>query len=445
MQQVVHLRPDDDIASIRAQIDRAELSHILLVVPRNCLALQSERGMRMLRRAADDAAAQIALVARDEQVREYAELLGLPVFNSITQAQRTRWRMQSREPDEVQVALNPPPPESVSRAVISPIDLVKRWWGAGAVILVASLFLCVAATLFVPAANVRLVPSSIALSLKSDALADRTMTAVSSQLRAIPAVQLTHEISGTAQLKTTTLKSLPDVRSTGSVVFTNQTSVQVDVPPGTVVVTSAGVPIRFTTVATTTVPAGVNSRADAQIVAVDPGTAGNVKALAINTIEGSLNRQLRVINLQPTASGSLRPTRVVSEDDKKKLETQLLAQLKQKGTTVLTDDLHAGQFLVPDSVLIDTDTEVYDHSVDEPAEILNLHITATAYALAVDQADLDLLASALLEKQLPEGYQLLPNGVTSTALKGGKYDGAMVRMPFSVVAYATPQIDTAKV
>lgn len=445
MQQIIQLRPEDDSASIRAKVDRAELSHIVLVVPRGCAALDNERGMRMLRRAADDAGAQIALVAHDEEVRDRAELFGLPSFSSLAQAQRTRWKMQPLVPDAVQSTLNPPPPESVTRTRTDPVQLVRHWWGAMAIIIAACLVLCVAAALFVPAANVRIVPSSVALTMTTDVLADSSMQQVSSELRAIPARRVTHEISGTAQLRTTTTKSLPDARSTGTVIFTNLTSDEMTIPPGTAVVTSAGVPIRFTTVTTATVPAGINSRVEAPVQAVDPGPAGNVKPLAINTVEGSLNLQVRVINLNPTVSGTLRPVKVVTADDKKKLETQLLQQLKQQGADLLQQDLKQSEFIAPDSVVVDTDTETFDHAVDEPTDVLNLRISATAFALAVDRADLELLARALLEKKMQTGFQLLPNGVQVNPLPGGKYQGIMLRMPFRAIGYATPQIDASSV
>jgi len=365
MQQIFQLRPEDDIASIRAKIDTAELSHLLFVVPRGCAALETERGMRMLRRAADDAGAQIALVAHDEDMRERAELFGLPCFSSIAQAQRTRWRMRALAPDSVQSTLNPPPPESFTP---NPAEWIKRWWGALTLLVGAALLICIAAVLFVPAANVRIVPASVALTMSTDVLLDASMTQVSSELRAIPARRILHEINGTAQLKTTTTKSMPDARSTGTVVFTNLRSEETVIPPGTIVKTSAGVPIRFTVVTTATVPAGINSRVEAQITAVDPGPSGNVKELAVNTIEGSLNLEARVINLKPTVSGTLRAVKVVTADDKTKLEAQLLQTLQQQGADVLKQDLKPGEFIAPDSVLVDTDTEVVDHAVEEATD-----------------------------------------------------------------------------
>ena len=171
--------------------------------------------MRMLRRAADDAAVQVALVVHDEDVRDRAEMFGLPAFNSLAQAQRARWKMRSLTPDSIQSTLNPPPPESVTHVVPTPAEVIKRWWSVISVLVIASFVLCIFAVLFVPTANVHIVPSSVALTMTTNVLLDASLSQVSSELRAIPTRRLFHEINATAQLRTTTTKNLPDVRSTG--------------------------------------------------------------------------------------------------------------------------------------------------------------------------------------------------------------------------------------
>ena len=413
----------------------------MLHVPRNCASLQTEHGMRMLRRAADDTGAQIALVAHDNAVREHANRFGIPVFNSLAKAQQTRWRMEELQPEGARKITNPPPPPESMGAPI--LTTLKAWRGTILVVALVAILFCIASFLFVPAANVRIMPAAVALSMTTDAAVDTTAAQPIPDLRAVPARRTIREISGNAQLKTTTTKNLPDARSTGTVTFTNLRTDQVDVPPGTVVKTSAGVPIRFTTVTTATVPAGVNSRVDAQIVAVDPGPSGNVKELAINTVEGPFNLNVRVINLKAMASGNVRAVRVVTEDDKKRLEAQLLEQMKKQGADELLKDLKDGEFLAPDSVIIDSNDVTFDRAVDDPADILNVRINASAIGLAVDREDMTTLATALVKKQTPAGYQILPNGVQVEPMTGGKYSGLLLRMPFRIIAYTVPQIDTA--
>jgi len=446
MQQIIQLNHEDDIAAIRARVEAAELAHVVLVVPRDCFALESESGLQLLRRAVDDLGVQIALVVHDEIVRDHAEEHGFPIFNSIAQTQRAHWRMQPSMRASPSRAPQPPTtaPESSKSFALIP-ELIKEWRSAILVMAGALFVLCIAAFLLVPAAQVRIVPSSIALTTTTDVIIDSAIPQVNAETRSISARRLIREISGTMQLKTTTTKNIPDARATGTVVFTNLRAEETVIPPGTIVKTSAGVPIRFTTLTTVTVPAGVNSRVEAPIQAVDPGPSGNVKELAINTVEGSQSLQVHAINTKPMVSGTVRPVKVVTADDKRKLEEQLLQQLKQQAPAVLRASLKPGEFVPPDSVTVDVTDKQFDRTVDEPADVLNLKMTAEAVGLAGDQADMESVVSLILQKQMQPGYQLLPNGVKVETLPGGKYQGIQLRQPIRAVGYATPQLDPSKV
>ncbi len=472
MQQIIQLQPDDDIATIRTRFEATDLSYVVLVVPRNCPALETVRGLQLLRRAAEDAGVEVGLVVHEGKVRDRASEFGFPVFTSIGAARHGGWRMQpvtksqtlapesltrgsgtwrpfffSRDGSAAtprKVAPLRPAGSAGGSATLS-LDRIREWWLAISVIIAVSFLLFIAAILVVPAANVRIVPASIVLTLSADVVIDPTVAQVNSETRSVPARRITREISGTAQLKTTTTRGLPDARSTGTVIFTTLRTEETTVPQGTVVKTSAGVPIRFTTTTTATIPAGINSRVEVPVQAIDPGPSGNVKELAINTIEGSLNIETRVINLKPMVSGNVKPVKVVTEDDKKKLEAQLVQQLKQQSASVLQQTLKLEEFIPPDSVVLDVNNKTFDHSVDDPAEVLNLRITADAYGLAVDPDDLDVLARALLQKQMQAGYQLLDNSIQTDVLPGGRYQGVALRAPIRGTGNATPKIDVNKV
>ena len=446
MHQILQLQPDDDILTIRARIENAELAHLVLVVPRDCTFLESASGLQLLRRAADDLGAQIALVAHDDLVRERAIEYGFPVFNSLTQAQRARWKMQTpTRATTIHTANVPPPapPELVADSFVTKI--LREWRGPILAIAGALVLLGIAAFIFVPTAQVYLIPAPMVLTTTTDILIDSSNSNVDTTVRSIPARRILQETSGTSSLRTTTTKTVPDARSMGTVVFTNLRSEETIVPLGTVVVTSAGVPIRFTTTDTVTVPSGVGARVEAPVQAVDPGPAGNVKELSINAVEGSMTLSVRVINTKPMASGSLRPVKVVTETDKKKLEEIVLAQLKQQAPTTLLSALKSNEFVPPDSVLVDPTDRLFDRAVDEPADVLNLKMTADAFGLGVDKDDLNLLMGTILQRQLPAGYQLLTNGVKVDMLAGGKYQGIQLRQPIRAVGYAAPQLDPSKV
>ncbi len=457
MYQTIQLEPTDDIATIRARIESAELSYLILAVPRDCRALANERGLQLVRRAAEDAGAHVALVVHDDEVRERAQALGFPVFTSLAKAQKTRWQMEPLLSGKWQDAsggrlyverkglVPSAPPETTVAPSTRVLQMVNEYRSIIVSIIGVLMILCVAAFLLVPAAKVRIVPAPVAIAVTGDVTADSSVPQISSLTRTVPARRILRDVTGSSQLRTTTQRQVPNAPSTGTVTFTNQRTEETVLPPNTIVKTSAGVPIRFTTTTTTTIPAGVGARADAAIQAMEPGPSGNVRELAINTIEGSLAIAARVINTKPTVSGTNKPVRVVTADDKKKLEAQMIQQLVQQSEELVKAELKPGEFLVPDSILIDPTDAVYDRAVDEPAEVLNLKMNASAFALAIDREDLTTMVTAIMQKQMQANYQLLPDGVTVETLKGGKYQGIAFRMPMRAIGYTTPIIESSTV
>ncbi len=442
MRQIISINPDDDSADIRAQIENAEFSQLVLVAPRGVAALASDSAMLLLRRAAEDAGVHIAIVTREAELRDRADRFGVPTFQSIHQAQRGQWQMEQ-------------PVYRLTGEKISLADSIAAGDGIGAwvrqqrkaiaLLSVALIFLCLAGFLFVPAARIRLIPAPISITINADISADPTISQVSSAQRWLPARKMSREISGNAQLRTTTQKSLPDARSGGAVIFTNLRDSEVTIPQNAIVKTSGGVAIRFSVVTTTTLPAGIGNRVETPVQALDPGTSGNVKELTINQIEGSLNLEARVINLKPLTQGNARNVRVVTAEDKKKLEAQLLEQLQKQGIAALNGLATPTDLLLTESVFIDANEVTFDRAVDEPADALNLRISGYALGLAVDRADMELLVRALVLRELQEGYALMPNGITAEALPGGKYAYPAFRFPLRGIGSATPQIDNAKV
>jgi hypothetical protein len=441
MHQIIQLHSQEDIAAIRAKIELAEFAHIVLVVPHDCAALGSKSGLQLLRRAADDLGVQIALVAHNPYARAHGAEFGFPIFTSIAQAQSARWEM--REAMRAGFKRGMTLAQSIQTA--TPAQLWQEWRSTLIVIAFIILLLGILGFLLVPTAQVHLVPSAVALSAQTDVIIDSSIGAVSAETRSIPARRINKEISGTLSLRTTVTKTVPDARSIGTVTFTNLRAEEITIPPGTIVKTSAGVPIRFTTTTTATLPGGVNSRADAPIQAIDPGPTGNVRELAINTVEGSLALSVRVINQKATTSGNFRTVRVVTAADKTKLEEQLAQELKKQAPAILNVGLKPNEFIVPDSILVDLEDRQFSHVIDEPTDVLTLKATANAFGLAVDRDDLTSVVELILSKQLQAGYQILPNGVKVEPLSGGKFQGIQLRQPIRGIGYAVPQIDVSKV
>src|SRR5512143_2929590 len=80
--QIITLESHDDLISVRDRMSWAKTPRILLVWPKY---------EKVLQRHALSLGAQLGLVTRAHRVRQDAEALKIPVFESTGQAQRVAW------------------------------------------------------------------------------------------------------------------------------------------------------------------------------------------------------------------------------------------------------------------------------------------------------------------------------------------------------------------
>jgi hypothetical protein len=388
--QVIHLEVDDDITAVRARLEKAESSRVLLVVPPACQALDSLLDFKLLQRYAESLALEVALVTNSSKRRVLARQLGFSVFASARWGQqRTKWRRPKAIP---------------------------RWgrrlsWGErilGAfVFLIALSALLAAALLIVPSAEITLALANEVVDATVQVQANPELEMIDYEAGQIPARVVQAQIEGTAQIPVSGTKDAPDEPARGLVFFINNINQPVTVPQGTVVATSTGSTIRFTTVEEVTVPGTLGAVAEVEVVAVDPGPSGNVRANLINMIEGALSLQVRVSNPEPMEGGSVKQVGMVTTADQDRLKEVLLQQLQQAAYSQLGEGLEEGEFLAPESVAMDhIVTAEYDKAVEEQTDILTLEMEVMFRGTAIEEEDANALVRAALEAVVPGGFAL---------------------------------------
>jgi len=392
--QVIHLEVDDDITTVQARLRRAEAPRVLLVVPPGCQAFDSLLDLKLLQRCAQSLALEVALVTRSTKTRVLARQVGFSVFISEGRGRRARWR----------------------RPEAAPGWRRRLSWGerafAALVFVLALSALLTSALLIVPSAEVTLVPASEAVNATVQVQADPELERINYEAGQIPARVVKAQIEGTAQIPVTGTKDAPDEPARGTVLFVNKINQPVIVPKGTVVATSTGSTIRFTTVEEVTVPGVVGGTAEAEVVAIDPGPSGNVGAHLINMIEGPLSLQVGVTNPEPMQGGSVKQVRIVTTADRERLKVILLQQLQQGVYAQLSKQLRQGEFLPAESVAVDhIVTETYDKFVEEEADVLSLEMEVVFRGIAIEEERARVLVRAALEAEVPEGLALVDQSV----------------------------------
>ena len=86
--QIIMLESHDDLISVRDRMSWAKTPRILLVWPKYEKVALRQVDLKVLQRHASSLGAQLGLVTRARRVRQDAEALRIPVFESTGQAQR---------------------------------------------------------------------------------------------------------------------------------------------------------------------------------------------------------------------------------------------------------------------------------------------------------------------------------------------------------------------
>lgn len=441
----LQLAVDDDVVSICDRLGWIKGSRRVLLVLPDATGDGSQRAgaapasalleewldLVRVRRCAERLRLEVGLVTTSGRVADQARALGFPVFSSVRTAERGRrgwwrgrkgWHQPTRPGAPVRLGaeglLKSLPDEADRREMyrrLTPRPGWQRWLlryvGILAFFLVLA-FLFVAIVYAIPGATLVLHPESVPLQVRRQIVADPQLETVNYSGASVPGRVLAVTVSGQAEVETTGTVDVPAAPARGAVVFANRLEQPATVPAGTRVSTSTGERIVFQTLAAVEVPGVAGGTAEAEVVALEPGPAGNVEANLINRIEGSLSLQLEVRNLEATTGGEVRAVQAVAEQDQERLRAQVLQYLQALAATEMQSLLTEREFLARDSLQVtEIYQETYSHFPGERADRLALEIRAGLQGTAVDASQAnDLVYQALAESVLPQ-YTLVPDSL----------------------------------
>jgi hypothetical protein len=147
------------------------------------------------------------------------------------------------------------------------------------------------------------------------------------------------------------------------------------------------------------------------IVRVDVGA--EAADLPSTTIPGRiLERRLAVSDFIETTGGTNAGARIVSADDRTRLQEALIERLQAQALDEMMPRVRQSESLIPHSLQVRVEGEEYDGAVDEEADRLK----GTVYGLATDIAfanqDFNSLVDQEWRRSTPSGYRALAGGVS---------------------------------
>ncbi|MFN8482036.1 MAG: baseplate J/gp47 family protein [Anaerolineae bacterium] len=403
---VIELAYEDSAVEAAGYLARAQGPRVILAAPTG--ADWGEADFELIARRAAGLGVTVGVASRDGRVRGYARTAGLRAYDTVKDAQR---RLAAQEPSL-------PPAASRRLAVLRgyappaldlrrPATRRSPWAAAAAAVclLLAALGLGVLAVATLPYGKVTVRPARADVAAQAQVVA-RPGAKLDVGAQVIPARQLEESLSLSGGAATSGIRSEPDGKAAGAVVFINKQAEAVNLPAGTPIETSGGSLVRFVTTQPAVLPAGVGSSARVPVTAVEAGPSGNVLAYTLNALQPSMALAAAAVNDTPMSGGTLRQEDYVTDQDVAELRASLLARLRGAAVSALRAQVGEGERLVADSL----DVTVTNERLEiEPVRrnSASLSTTVRATALAYDPQTADAVARQALERRLPAGFRLL--------------------------------------
>lgn len=407
--QIITLESHDDLISVRDRMSWAKTPRILLVWPKYEKITLRQVDLKVLQRHAASLGAQLGLVTRARRVRDDAEELHIPVFESTGQAQRDAWPSPRRRRFKWH------PPRKDLREQWKQLSAAEEAWRAHPAARISAFLIGVVAVLslvamFIPRARITLNPVSEIQSVVLPVIASPSVESVFIT-GSIPAREKHVTVEGTQTVLVTGEATIPQSRAKGVAQFRNLTQQAVSVPAGTTVLDADG--IRFVTTESGEVDAGVGKILELPIEAVEGGTAGNLDVESINAIEGRLGLSLSVTNPEPTTGGRELPSAQATDADRERAKELLMKSLDENARQKASSELSSGDLLFKETMKMSQIlSEKYDPSSGAAATKLTVTMQVEYSVLYADESDLVRLAALALNASLPSGFTATTDPVT---------------------------------
>ena len=412
--QILQLESHDDAISTRDKLAWSQTGRVLLVWPNRGRVLVRRLDLILLLRQCQALGVQLALVTEDPDVRYHARQLGISMFQTVRQAQQSRWlrpirrkalrRLMHVAPSE-RAEIRQYLIESAPQRQFSSKSLPQAFRFLFFVLGLLAVFSIGAA--FYPRAEIQLTPvrQAQAIELAVQASPETSQVNLSGIL---PARTIGVLVEGQDSLETSGSMQIPLQPATGQVIFTNLTDQSMDIPAGTVV-GAPGSSARFATDRSGRVASGPGTTIALPVTALTPGSRGNLPPESIQAIEGQLGTSLAVTNPQPTSGGTDQISPAVTPLDQTRLYNQLAQVLQNEASADIQDLLTSGDIiLTPEPSLARTVEKSFDPASLGPASQLNLTLRQEYQASKVTREDLERLVTGILDANLPSGYIPLP-------------------------------------
>jgi hypothetical protein len=406
---IIQLERHDDAVSTRDKMMWGSSQRILLVFPERGNILERRVDLVLLQRHSQALGSQLALVSNRYTVRQHARDLGIPVFKSVIQAQKSPWRI----PFVIRRKF-------MRRAPVrTPLDNLRsirakpaRQLTLGERLLIFTLGVAAVLALMIfifPGAFIQLSMLEQEQQLSIELRASPAITSPNLS-GGIPAYLTSVVVEGSETGRSTGRTRIANRAAGGEVVFASLSDQDVLVPVGTIVRTLDDPPVRFETMLSVVVKAGNQDGVIAPIRAIVAGSGGNVPSGTIIGIEGPVGPLVSVINEDFTSGGSDQLSPAPSSGDFDRARQQILTQLAEQAQIEMKAGLPSDSYLLSSTIQLEAvEYEKLQPAEGEPGDQYTITVRAWFAGWYVTASDIYTAAEIGLNAALPAGYMPVPD------------------------------------
>ena len=405
--QVINLESYDDRHSILDKLNWGQADRVILLFPLRDMPLSNKLDLKIIHRHCLTHDTRLALVTKNQQIKDFAYELNIPVFRSLRQAQKVAWEYMVR-PEEP--AERPSKKHTRQELAAMLYDERAPSWTQQKGVRIASfalsmIALLVLAAFLIPGATVEYLPELETQSLELTLTASPAYSGFNLS-GAVPARMTTISMEGRSSMSPSGEMSIPSQNASGLIELTNLTDQAITVPIGTIIRTADPTStIRFRTSTEITLEAESGAKVSIPIEAENPGENSNLPANTLVQVEGDLSRSLTVNNPEPTSGGTTTITTAPTAEDYDQLSAELLDSLWLTALEEAHDTLDAHDIILgdqPQSITLIEET--FSPPEPQPSSTLDLLLRVDYEILTIRWEDLQDMGNAILDATLPSGY-----------------------------------------
>ncbi|AZR73623.1 hypothetical protein BBF96_09615 [Anoxybacter fermentans] len=461
--RVFYLDPEEDINSLLSELGKTSAKKIALVVHQHSNIFYSRINIQLLKKYLKDWEKELAFISAEIRLIRLALEMDIKVYPDL----------EAFKKDEPIEDINEPLDTSLSTdELLSKIDTEEdyedkppmyrsrrrkmRWIQKIVVVIFAVIILFGLAWVYInfPIITVEVSPTIKKLEKSFQITCEYGLEQIRPGSKKIPLHNFKSDVTGDITVATTGRRRIGFTRAQGVVLFINNQKQAVQVPAGTIVKTGNG--IKFKTAQAVTVPpveaeymmevlVGMKAgKAEVNIVALEPGTQGNVSSGRIKYFDGK-DYGLQVVNPEATRGGSDREEMVVSQADLDQAMNELEKKLKEMLVAQLAKEIGSDYLVLNDTLRFDLSGVKADHHVDEKAEELTVsgQMVASGYLLMKD--DLELITSELYFSDLPDFYRLYSKNIQISELNAVLQEDGTVKVNLKASGQVIYKVEPEKI